>query len=273
MAGSIVSNPLIPQGTSHSVYEIITSRIVAELEHGVVPWRRPWSAKLPVNLCTQKEYRGLNVLTLGSQGYASRFWLTLNQANRLGGRIRRGERSSPGHLLEHRRGKGIRDARGRHARLEARHPSILQRLQSHAGRGDSPLRVRALHETRTNDPIDERERVVAAMPNRPTVEQSDRAWYAPGRDVVGDAFSHPLPLQRGVLLHPFSRTHSLHGTRLARGPRGRRSRPAVRLGVVLPRGTRRGSRRGDALRNDGDRESHDREFRGVSSGVDCTAQG
>ena len=48
-----------------------------------------------MNLCSQKAYRGLNVLTLGSQGYPSRFWLTLNQANRLGGRVRRGERSSP----------------------------------------------------------------------------------------------------------------------------------------------------------------------------------
>ena len=100
MAESIVvrnpsSFPSSPQGTSHSVYEIITSRIVVELERGVVPWRRPWAAKLPVNLCTQKMYRGLNVLTLGSQGYASRFWLTLRQANELGGRIRRGERSSP----------------------------------------------------------------------------------------------------------------------------------------------------------------------------------
>jgi N-terminal domain of anti-restriction factor ArdC len=89
------SIPSSPQGTSHSVYEIITSRIVAELERGIVPWRRPWSAKLPANLCTQKAYRGLNVLTLGSQGFASRFWLTMNQANSLGGRIRRGERSSP----------------------------------------------------------------------------------------------------------------------------------------------------------------------------------
>jgi antirestriction protein ArdC len=29
------------------------------------------------------------------------------------------------------------------------------------------------------------ERIVAGMPHRPVVEQSDRAWYAPSRDVVG----------------------------------------------------------------------------------------
>ena len=78
-----------------NVYQIITERIIKQLEQGAAPWRKPWSAKLPVNLLSQKAYRGLNVLTLASQGYPSRFWLTLNQANRLGGRIRKGEHSSP----------------------------------------------------------------------------------------------------------------------------------------------------------------------------------
>jgi antirestriction protein ArdC len=43
----------------------------------------------------------------------------------------------------------------------------------------------ALQETRTNDPIEECERIVSGMPNMPAVEQSDKAWYAPSRDVVG----------------------------------------------------------------------------------------
>jgi hypothetical protein len=90
-----ITGPSQCHRTSRSVYDIITARIVSELERGVVPWRRPWAAKLPVNLISQKEYRGLNVLTLGSQGYPSRFWLTWNQATKLGGRIRRGEHASP----------------------------------------------------------------------------------------------------------------------------------------------------------------------------------
>jgi antirestriction protein ArdC len=43
----------------------------------------------------------------------------------------------------------------------------------------------ALQESRTNNPTEECERIVSGMPNRPAVEQSDKAWYAPGRDVVG----------------------------------------------------------------------------------------
>ena len=95
MAGSIVVPSQQSREVPHSVYQVITNRILAELERGVVPWRKPWSAKLPMNLCSQKEYRGLNVLTLGSQGFPSRFWLTLRQTNQLGGRIRKGEHSSP----------------------------------------------------------------------------------------------------------------------------------------------------------------------------------
>jgi len=60
----------------------------------VAPWRKPWTCQTPANLIAQKEYRGLNVFTLASQGFPSRFWLTFNQATKLGGRIRKGEKSS-----------------------------------------------------------------------------------------------------------------------------------------------------------------------------------
>jgi antirestriction protein ArdC len=78
-----------------SVYEIVTEKIIKQLESGVAPWRKPWTCQVPANLLTQKEYRGLNVFTLASQGFPSRFWLTFNQATKLGGRIRKGEKSSP----------------------------------------------------------------------------------------------------------------------------------------------------------------------------------
>jgi len=47
-----------------SVYEIVTEKIIKQLESGVAPWRKPWTCQTPANLLTQKEYRGLNVFTL-----------------------------------------------------------------------------------------------------------------------------------------------------------------------------------------------------------------
>jgi antirestriction protein ArdC len=75
-----------------SAYDAAADKIIAQLEAGTIPWRKPWvSAGLPKNLVSQKEYRGLNVFLLAMQNYASPYWLTFNQAKKLGGTIQKGE--------------------------------------------------------------------------------------------------------------------------------------------------------------------------------------
>jgi antirestriction protein ArdC len=82
-----------------NVYEVITTRIIKQLELGTAPWRRPWStsgqAGLPRNLVTGHEYRGINVWLLLSSGYGSPYWLTFRQAKEQGGHVRKGESGSP----------------------------------------------------------------------------------------------------------------------------------------------------------------------------------
>ena len=67
-------------GARSSIYDDITSRIIAELEAGRLPWVQPWgtaSAKaplaLPRNAATQRPYSGINILILWGavvqQGY------------------------------------------------------------------------------------------------------------------------------------------------------------------------------------------------------------
>src|ERR1700730_18639561 len=77
-----------------SVYQIVTDQIIKQLESGVAPWRKPWRTEPPCNLVSGKPYRGINPFLLAPQGYGSRYWLTFNQANKLGGHIRKGEKSS-----------------------------------------------------------------------------------------------------------------------------------------------------------------------------------
>src|SRR5262245_51621584 len=78
------------------IYDLITQRILDHLAHGTVPWHRPWTGGgLPINLLTQKPYRGVNVWLLASQPYTSPYWLTFFQAQEIGGRIRKGEKSTP----------------------------------------------------------------------------------------------------------------------------------------------------------------------------------
>ncbi len=83
------------------IYARITDRIVADLEHGVRPWVKPWSARNMTGRVSRplrhngEAYTGLNVLLLWSEsvacGFTSATWMTLRQANELGAHVRKGE--------------------------------------------------------------------------------------------------------------------------------------------------------------------------------------
>jgi len=80
---------------SNKVYEIITAKILEELEKGEIPWHRPWTGGgYPKNLVTKKEYRGINVFLLACQKYSSPYWLSYKQAQDLGGTVKKGEQST-----------------------------------------------------------------------------------------------------------------------------------------------------------------------------------
>ena len=78
----------------------ITTKILTELERGVMPWRKPWDgARTGLALprrATGENYRGVNIIMLWSaavaRGYSSPYWLTLRQANQHGAHVRKGER-------------------------------------------------------------------------------------------------------------------------------------------------------------------------------------
>jgi antirestriction protein ArdC len=136
-----------------SVYEIVTEKIIKQLESGVAPWRKPWTCQTPANLLTQKEYRGLNVLTLASQGFPSRFWVTFNQATKLGGRIRKGEKSSP--VIFWNVGDE-RETTTQDGAKETSRPFLLRyyRVFNLSQTEGIDIPASLLQETRTNDPIE-----------------------------------------------------------------------------------------------------------------------
>jgi len=77
------------------VYAIVTEKIINLLEQGVVPWRKPWiSTGLPSNLVSKKHYRGVNYFLLSATKYVSPYWLTMRQANQVGGHVSKGEEST-----------------------------------------------------------------------------------------------------------------------------------------------------------------------------------
>jgi antirestriction protein ArdC len=86
------------------IYQKITDRIVAELEQGVRPWMKPWSAGNGEGRIMRPlrangiPYQGINVLMLWSEaienGYASPIWMTFKQALALNAKVRKGEHGS-----------------------------------------------------------------------------------------------------------------------------------------------------------------------------------
>lgn len=76
------------------VYESVTDRIVAALEDGVVPWRKPWVGGGPVNLRAGRPYRGINIFLLGLMPYSDPRWGTFKAIKEAGGHVRKGEKST-----------------------------------------------------------------------------------------------------------------------------------------------------------------------------------
>src|SRR5258708_7919057 len=161
-----------------SVYFIVTEQILKQLESGVVPWRKPWRAEPPCNLVSGKEYRGINPFLLASQGYGSRYWMTLNQANKLGGSIRKGEKSSIVTFWNIGEEKIVRDADGNTHKSK---PFLLryyrvfnveqtEGIADKLGLGKASPRVAS---------IDQCEAICKRIPNPPGKHKTPRAWYSP----------------------------------------------------------------------------------------------
>jgi antirestriction protein ArdC len=91
-------------------YQEVTDRIIAALEAGTPPWRRPWDPDkaggpaMPRNAATGHRYRGINVLTLGMSTLAFSSgdprWATYKQAEDRGWQVRKGERGTTGYFFK-----------------------------------------------------------------------------------------------------------------------------------------------------------------------------
>lgn len=81
------------------VYAIITNRIIELLEHGTVPWKKPWTedgAGIPRNLLSKRPYRGINFWLLLSLNYEQNLFLTWDQVKAIGGSVNKDEK---GHVV------------------------------------------------------------------------------------------------------------------------------------------------------------------------------
>jgi antirestriction protein ArdC len=85
--------------TNKQIYEKVNEKIMDLISKGTMPWEMTWEGStLPMNLASNTQYRGINVWMLSAtamfNGYSHNQWLTFNQARKLGGAVKKGEKAS-----------------------------------------------------------------------------------------------------------------------------------------------------------------------------------
>jgi len=96
--------------TPHDLYTQVTDRVIASLEAGTPPWRKPWSTPgnaspaMPCNAVTGTRYRGINVLALTMSAFAFASsdprWATYKRAADRGWQVRKGERGTTAYFFK-----------------------------------------------------------------------------------------------------------------------------------------------------------------------------
>jgi len=168
-----------------NVYEIITNRIIEQLEAGEVAWKKPWNAKTqaPRNLVSGKLYNGINTFLLVSARYQSQFWLTFKQAAERGGSVLKGEKGWP--VVFWKIDKKQDEETGEEKTVPIlRYYTVFNVAQIDGLQGVPATEIHSTTEDGA-EAIDAAEWIVAQMPNRPQVSHGHtRACYSPAWDRV-----------------------------------------------------------------------------------------
>lgn len=171
---------------ANSDYEKITAQIIAALEEGTVPWRKPWNGagSLPTSLSTGKTYRGANQMILGMtslmRGYSSPYWGTYRQIGAQGGQVSKGEKSTA--VILWRPIEKVNAEGEKEKAFILRTFAIFNAEQATWEEGAMP----SLPEQAEHEPIAEAERVSGLyLATGPTFSHGgDRACYSPTADAI-----------------------------------------------------------------------------------------
>ncbi len=170
---------------SQTIYEMVTSTIIAALNKGVIPWRKPWNAQssTPVNAVSNKGYRGVNLFLLGMAPYEDHRWLTIRQANELGGRAKAGETPTVVIFWKHWEPKENEVEPDRKARIP-----ILRYYKVFNAEQCEDLRLPALYRPQPLMPherIQRAELLIESMADKPAIKEGGKsAWYRPRDDLI-----------------------------------------------------------------------------------------
>ena len=172
-----------------NIYQMVTDRIIAEMEKGIIPWQRPWNgSECCISHTTGRPYSWLNQLMLGGKVGE---WITFKQCKAEGGNIKRGEKGCPVVFWSF-NDKKIKetDADGNEVvRILHGHPFLKYYTVFHIDQCEG-IKPRFDKEVKQydHDPIEAAENIVTTYFDREdctlNVYQSAQAFYSPSTDSV-----------------------------------------------------------------------------------------
>jgi len=165
-----------------NIYQIVTDRIIEELEKGNIPWERPWTGVRSgaYNRISKKPYSIINQLMLQHTGE----YATFKQWSECGGHIKKGSESEMVVFWKIYQ----KEEKSKNGEVVKKAIPILRYIPVfHISQveGVEPLKAEELHQT---EPIEEAERIMADYIQREGIklekEKSNEAYYSPSLDKV-----------------------------------------------------------------------------------------
>ncbi|MBS1594112.1 MAG: DUF1738 domain-containing protein [Bacteroidetes bacterium] len=163
---------------------MVTDRIIALLEAGTIPWRKPWNdAGMPKNLITKKAYRGVNVFLLASLGYKHNLFATFEQIKALGGSVKKGEKSQ---IVVFWKWVDVKQPDTTPPDEKKQQKPMLRYYHVfNVDQCDGIPAEMIPVVTRENTPIEICEQIVRDMPNIPSIQHMENeAYYLPNTDIL-----------------------------------------------------------------------------------------
>ena len=165
-----------------SVYEMLTERIINQLEKGIIPWRKPWTGIKggAYNRISKKSYSLLNQMLLKHEGE----YATYNQWESLGGHVRKGEKSE---IVVFWKIQPIEETKEDGTKETKQVPILRYFNVFHISQveGVEPL---TKDDLKSIEPIEKAESVLHDYWSREGIEVKhiggDEAYYSPSRDLI-----------------------------------------------------------------------------------------
>lgn len=167
---------------SKSVYEMVTDRIIEQLENGVIPWQKPWTGVRSgaFNRISKKPYSLLNQMLLKFDGE----YATFKQWADLGGHVRKGEKSE---MVCFWKIQPIEEEQEDGTKVVKQIPLLRYYNVFHISQVDGvePLREEELHDI---EPIEKAENLLHDYWTRENItvkhKKGNRAYYSPTLDMI-----------------------------------------------------------------------------------------